>query len=340
MKKIFLLMLLLFVFFLVSCSSESVSTSVKVVGLTYETQTNLNEVFNYNSINFQLSNSKINNQEYIFPGDELNFTVEIEDPNFEIISFLAIVFNEETIRANTADSIVSTRDCGANICLDFPFIVESGVTEYSVNEVKFAKLNVSEGVSAIIDNTSKNVLTLEIYEDSTSPYVTEAVNLLNEVYSALTFYENHKIMTSDEWNEMMSDPTFSRRLIFINFEGSIIINSQIFKDGKPEEEVTEDDFFWWHEGIDEDGNYFGGGGTSNQISIEMAGFSLETDPPGAVYYPHMYINFRSIEFKDVYFTNIENTIYVNFGDIAVPMITFSNHTQLVRVSEEYFTYEG
>ena len=340
MKKLIISMTLILVLLLIGCSDQSTLTSVKVVGLSYSNESNLNDIFNNETIKLKSNFNKINTQVYIFPGDELKFTVEIEDPKFEIISFLAIVFNGITMRANTADSVVTSRDCGSKICLDFPFVIESGVSEYRVTEVKFAKLSISEGVSAIIDDSSNNLISLEIYEGSTSPYVTEAVNLLNEVYSKLTFFENHKVMKSDEWNEMMSDPNFSRRLIFLNFGESTIINSQIFKNGKPAEEVTEDDFFMWHEGIDENGNYYGGGGTSNQISIEMSGFTIESATSIAVYFPHIYINFRSLEFKDIFFTNIENTIYVNFGSISVPMITLSNHTQLARVSEEYFTYEG
>ena len=169
MKKLILGITLILVLILVGCSDQSVSTSVKVVGLTYSNETNPSNVLRNNTVKLNSSKNEVNSNEYIFPGDELIFTVEIEDPNFEIISFLAIVFNGNTIRANTADSIVASRDCGSNICLDFPFVIESGISEYKVTEVKFAKLSITEGVSAIIDNSSNNIITLEIYEGSTSP---------------------------------------------------------------------------------------------------------------------------------------------------------------------------
>jgi ABC-type oligopeptide transport system substrate-binding subunit len=74
-KGIVLLILSLFLT-LTACTSSLEQTKVKVVSLTYETQ---GQQLRANNI-FKLNASKPIN--YIFPGDELAFTVEIEDPDF------------------------------------------------------------------------------------------------------------------------------------------------------------------------------------------------------------------------------------------------------------------
>lgn len=331
-KSIVLLIFSLFLT-LTACTSSVEQTKVKVVSLTYETQgqqLRANNIFNLNA------SKKIN---YIFPGDELAFTVEIEDPDFEFISLLSLKLNDQMIRANTTDAITSTRDCGLNICVDFPYPVSSGVTTYSLTELKFATLGSDDPIDALIENDAVSV-SIEIWEDPVSPYVVDAVNLLNEVYSSLTFYENPMIFeTNEEANELIQNLFFQeRRLIILNFDGSIIINSQIFKNGKSENDLSEDDYFWIYYGLTEDGDYVGGSGMSQQINVELAGFNFEKDGKEVIVeFPNIYLGLITKEFKDVYFSNIGNTIYVNFGEISVPMITLSNRTQIVRVSEEYTT---
>ena len=329
-KKGMLLFLVVLFLTLTACTSGAEQTKVKVVGLSYEIEgqeLRTNNIFNLNA------SKPIN---YIFPGDDLAFTVEIEDPDFEFISLLSLKLNDQMIRANTTDAITSTRDCGLNICVDFPYPVTSGVTTYSLTELKFATLGSDDPIDALIENDAVSV-SIEIWEDPVSPYVVDAVNLLNEVYSSLTFYENPMIFdTNDETNEFFQNLFVQeRRLIILNFDGSIIINSQIFKNGKSENDLSEDDYFWVYYGLTEDGDYVGGSGGSQQINVELAGFDM--GEAGVVEFPHIYLGLITKEFKDVYFSNIENTIYVNFGDISVPMITLSNRTQIVRVSEEYTT---
>ena len=145
--------------------------------------------------------------------------------------------------------------------------------------------------------------------------------------------------TNEEANEFFQNLFFQeRRLIILNFDGSIIINSQIFKNGNSEDDLSEDDYFWVYYGLTEDGNYVGGSGISQQINVELAGFNFEKDEKEVIVeFPNIYLGLITKEFKDVYFSNIGNTIYVNFGEISVPMITLSNRTQIVRVSEEYTT---
>ena len=331
-KKGMVILILLLFLTLTACTSGAKQTKVKVVSLTYETQ---GQQLRANNI-FKLNASKPIN--YIFPGDELAFTVEIEDPDFEFISLLSLKLNDQMIRANTTDAITSTRDCGLNICVDFPYPVSSGVTTYSLTELKFATLGSDDPIDALIENDAVSV-SIEIWEDSVSPYILDAVNLLNEVYSSLTFYENPMIFeTNEEANEFYvvdENSVGSRVLIILDFEGSIVINETIYKNGKSENDLSEDDYFWVYYGLNEDGTYTGGTGRGQAVSVNIGGFDM--NEAGVVEYPSIGFGFFSLDLKDVYFSNIGNTIYVNFGDISVPLITLSNRTQIVRFSEEYIT---
>jgi len=171
--------------FLQSCDP---STAVRVLSLSYEGQPMTQTLNNPVNITNRFDAPKRASVEdsYIYPGDILTFTVELEDPNYEFISLLSIKFNGETIRANSDDSIVSTRDCGTNICVDFPFEVKSQVTEYAVEEVRFAKLG-SSGVSAIIDSGSSNRLILNVWESAVFPNVLSSVETINELLSSINY---------------------------------------------------------------------------------------------------------------------------------------------------------
>ena len=203
-KGIYFLLITLFLT-LTACTSEEVVeeeiveeslTKVKVVRLSYETQ---GQELRTNNI-FKLNASKPIN--YIFPGDDLAFTVEIEDPDFEFISLLSLKLNDQVIRANTSDAITSTRDCGLNICVDFPYPVSSGVTTYSLTELKFARLGSDDPIDALIENDAVSV-SIEIWEDPVSPYVVDAVKLLNETLELLAIHNDDDYITIttgfEEW---------------------------------------------------------------------------------------------------------------------------------------------
>lgn len=185
-KGIYFLLIALFLT-LTACTSEEVLeeplTKVKVISLSYETQ---GQELRSNNL-FKLNASKPIN--YIFPGDELAFTVEIEDPDFEFISLLSLKLNDQIIRANTTDAITSTRDCGLNICVDFPYPVSSGVPTYSLTQLKFATLGSDVPVDALIENDTVSV-SIEIWEDPVSPYVEDAVKLLNETLELLAVHND------------------------------------------------------------------------------------------------------------------------------------------------------
>lgn len=190
MKKILTLVVLISsLFALVACQSAVSNTKVRVVGLSYSSSETTLATIPSNNLMRLLSNKLLADEveEYIFPGDILTFTVELEDPNFEFISLLSIKFNDRVIRANVDNSIVTTRDCGANICVDFPFEISADKTEYSVQEVKFAKLNSENGVSAIIDNQSVKTVLIDAYNDEIYPYVVSSVALLNELFNTMEY---------------------------------------------------------------------------------------------------------------------------------------------------------
>ena len=308
MKKIILSMTLILVLILFGCSNQSVSTSVKVVGLTYSNETNPSNVLRNNTVKLNSSKNEVNSNEYIFPGDELIFTVEIEDPNFEIISFLAIVFYGNTIRANTADSIVTSRDCGSNICLDFPFVIQSVINEYSVTEVKFAKLN-NDGVNAIIDNTSKNSILIDIYNEDIYPYVEESVKLLNNQIALLQFYsaEEYKILL----NEVGFDTEYNRELLlrrnlmFYNVDTARFFN-------------YDSDDYWYEHRIQIDFVENAWDGLETQ-AIEFFNFDEGVSITLFVW---------EESYDDMYFYNETNKLYLNIGTLEIFIMEFSLRTKI------------
>jgi hypothetical protein len=129
----------------------------------------------------------------IFPGDELIFTIELEDPNYEFVSLLSIRFNGTIIRANVGDTIITTRDCGLNICIDFPFHAIRDVNDYVVEEVRFIKLNTEGSLSAIIDDDSSSSIRIDVYQSDVYPYVESSVEALNTLFEQITMYSNETL---------------------------------------------------------------------------------------------------------------------------------------------------
>jgi hypothetical protein len=199
--------------FVQSCAP---STAVRVLSLSYESQLEAQPLNNPEKLTNRFNGPKrVDDEEtYIFPGDILTFTVELEDPNYEFISLLAIKFNGQTIRANSDDSIVTTRDCGSNICADFPFEIQAEVSEYVVQEVKFAKLNADSGINAIIDNESMNQLNLNVWSSLASPYIESSLLVINNFLDKLEFYnlEQAKNITPEQFQTFI----FSRTLSILN----------------------------------------------------------------------------------------------------------------------------
>lgn len=225
-----LLPFILLTLFIQSCSpTESISitqnpqTEVRLLSLSYEKDIPLNDGNQINSIHPKNNIKKSSSENtFIYPGDILTFTVELEDPNYEFLSILAIKFNGQTIRANSDDSIVSTRDCGANICVDFPFEVLSQVTEYVVEEVRFAKVSGESGISAIIDTNSANKVVIDVWESATHPYVEPAVATINEMLKQVDYFslETLSEMLINSENRISHIESFfkSRTLKIINPE--------------------------------------------------------------------------------------------------------------------------
>jgi hypothetical protein len=237
------------VVYLAGCSASN--TQVRLLELSYSLPGTQTEAARLNEGRLSAKRNA-DTEEYFFPGDVLTFTVELEDPNFEFISLLAIKFNGVTIRANTNDSIVTTSDCGANICVNFPFEVSADVTEYTVEEVKFAKLNGDSGINAIIDNQSQNTLILDIYNEPVSPYVSEAVTKLNQLVSNSNYFDiistnvsAEEIYTETNQTSNDFDGRHGNRILFINnFEYSeeLLITFDTFQvefNNAPEEEPAQ-----------------------------------------------------------------------------------------------------
>lgn len=211
--------------FVQSCAP---STAVRVLSLSYEGQPEAQPINNTEKLANRFNGPKRADEEtYIFPGDILTFTVELEDPNFEFISLLAIKFNGQTIRANSDDSIVTTRDCGANICVDFPFEIQSGVTQYEVEEVKFAKLSSESGVNAIIDNGSLSKIILNnLWDEEIYPNVTTSVNNINELINSLEFKDVNELISmfqeSTDYKTLIQSLVKQRTLKIMNSSHDVI----------------------------------------------------------------------------------------------------------------------
>ncbi len=206
--------------FVQSCAP---STAVRVLSLSYRGILGADELNNtYKDSNLLYGPKKIADWgDYVFPGDILTFTVELEDPNFEFISLLAIKFNGQTIRANSDDSIVTTRDCGANICVDFPFEIQSGVTQYEVEEVKFAKLSSESGVNAIIDNRSLSKIILNnLWDEEIYPNVIENVNAINDFLTTLEYKTIDELISmfknTDDYKSLIQEIIKSRTMKVYN----------------------------------------------------------------------------------------------------------------------------
>jgi hypothetical protein len=235
-------------------------------------------------------------EEYIFPGDVLTFTVELEDPSFEFISVLSIKFNDQVIRANVDDSIVTTRDCGANICVDFPFEIESDQNEYTVQEVKFAKLNSDSGVNAIIDNQSLVTLSLSIYKEDVFPYVLNSVQTLNDAIQEMEYFEDDVYIDTDTWNRI-TVPEFIGRTFFISGYQGI--------DDLPDVHIDCNESWSYvleNVEIDVNCNY------SQYIVLSYIDYGYGNS---YIYGPRLHFNFYESKFRNIYFYNVGNAIYVN-----------------------------
>jgi hypothetical protein len=307
-------------------SNNPYDTQVKVVGLEYDYISDISN-FRENPVLIELAFSPVNMIEkidYIFPEEVLVFTIIIEDPNYEFVSLQSIVFNEETIRANTDDAITETRDCGENICIDFPYIVKADVINYTVTQVKFAKAN-SETGFAIIDESSMNSLTLEIYTNSIYPYVHESVTLLNNWIQDMSYYSDYDAFTSNEWELLWEDFFVSRTLKIINLEDS--------------PHFTDDDILnpdntdaWMYATATE--------GILGMFAL-MPGIKIcmHNGESVAISVPTFSNYYFEETYQDIYFFNEGNSIFVNILGYEVLVIEMGKRTRFAYLEEsDYVLY--
>lgn len=334
MKKVIILFLLLMTSTLYACNVTTTNisttapydTEVKVVGLEYDY---LTDVYNHSgksslqdlSYNYE---NKIKPIDYIFPEEVLIFTIIIEDPNFEFISLQSIVFNEETIRANTDDSITETRDCGENICIDFPYTVEAEVSTYTVSQVKFTKTN-SETGFAIIDESSLNSVTLEIYTDTIYPYVSESVALLNSWVEDMIYYNDGDTFTNTEWDELWDDFFVSRTLKILNFEDS--------PNFATDDILNPDNTDAW---MYANATYGILGMLEINPTIKICMHNGESVVISVPTFSNYYFEQR---YEEIYFYNIDNSIYVNILGYDVFVIEMGKRTKFAYLeASDYVLY--
>ncbi len=328
MKKIITTILLVTVVFtLVACSSIA-NTNVRVLSLSYGKEAP--DLVSSNQSIKLLSLNELNTitPEYVFPGDILTFTIELEDPNYEFISLLSIKINDKVIRANVSNAIFSTRDCGANICIDFPFEIDKDVSIYTIQEVKFAKLNNDLGVDAIIDRNSENKVTLDIYKEEVFPFVAEAVELLNQMVSNLSFYNAEEMeINPTQWQLLVNQ----RQL----YSGFVILNSQSFYSEESNFGVMVRD--WSHfdsfsvpncqycETLEAIRIYF-------QVGFTNAATNQDIEFPSS---PVIEFLLLDVKYKDTYFFSEGNKIHVNILGQDHFLIEFYNDMKLKPIAE-YF----
>jgi len=322
-KRILLIFLVLLTINLLSACSNEV-TGVRLVSVSYEDQ-NSNVFFSrYNTVSLSTNHSRLNSSEnYIFPGDVLKFTIELEDPNFEFVSLLSIQFNNVAIRANVGDSIIKTRDCGLNICIDFPFTVLKDTTNYSVEDIRFVKVNTEGSTSAIIDNQSLNSVQIDVYQSDVYPYVESSIEVLNQFLRGLSFYSDEdllNILNGDAYSDIMLN-LIKGRLIRI-YEPSF----DVLGDANNINGVATNR--WWYTSFMDDYLPINSGMSSyQQISLfagtdfELIHLIVEDEIDFQEYfsssfdYFHFYFGILDERYNEIIAYNIGNDIYISFdGD--------------------------
>ena len=334
MKKIVLLIMsFTFIMSAMACSGSDIDTNVRVKSISYANNESSNVNVSFKSL-IQLSSSKkIVNETpiYIFPNDVLTFTIELEDPNFEFISLLSVTFNKQVIRANVNNAIFETRDCGLNICIDFPFLINANVKTYRVDEVKFAKLSSDSGISALIDRNSVNTITLDIYNEAVFPYVTEAISMLNDMVSDLSFYLETDI-EKENWNYFINQRQLQSSFVILKakqfFEEGFtyqILGSGIFED-EGEGPVEVFDSF----------NIPNCCGIGQNINISFWNQLWDEENQKDIFLDYQYmISFFYIhkKYEDIFFYHEGNKIYVNILGSNYFLVEFYNDMRLKKLSD-------
>ena len=318
MKKIVaFLVLILSLVTMTACTSAFSNTKVRVVALSFSTS-NTESAMKPEKNQIKLLSNKLladEVEEYIFPGDILTFTVELEDPNFEFISLLSIKINEKVMRANVDNSIVITRDCGVNICIDFPFELTE-TKQYTIQEVKFAKLNSDGGINARIDNSSIDTITINVYDNDIYPYVLESVDELNRAFQSMSFYEDgHTFDAFSDPNALVFDDAlyYSRTFYIDNYEEtehfSRAISSYATYDllNSQGHSIVEADTWMFYD------NFTFQNETRQQtikqyIVVQYVGEQVDARYH---YVAGMFFYLQHVRYKDTYFYNEGNKIYVN-----------------------------
>jgi hypothetical protein len=314
---------LLFTIFLISCGATSVSngtspnllTRVTLVDVSWRKQ-------NASAVIPTISNIKQSAKsieplyaaDIVYDRDVLIFTLELEDPNFEFIQLLSITFNNRLIRANVDNSITSTRDCGVNICIDFPFTIEKSILIYEVNEIKFSKSNVIEPVNVRIEDDSIAKVELNVYQDSVFLNVLEIVNFLNNKVQNFEYYSNPLSLSGNDASNLISMEGIKakRTFYFTGFNWNNYIPPQPdyvwFPNGIPTsfgeqvfENPTELDFIYDSQGQHVGSNYV------QLIMSENGGPGLGIPRPG----PLLFFGLWDQKYQDAFFYNVENDLYLN-----------------------------
>lgn len=323
---------MLFVFIWILSSCQSTNTKVRTVSLSYnfaETNEDSNLVFK----NFALLNiKKVENQtnKFIIPGDMFIFTIELEDPDFEFISLLSIKFNNQTIRANVNNSIVKTRDCGSNICLDFPFEIRAEESNYVVQEVKFAKLNESQGVNAIIDDQSINTISLDIYTGMFSPYIASSVNKINRVLDQLTYYSEHYLnneITIEELNAIMYS-SIQNTLTILDIKDSPSVTDEILEAGWWGKEIGPLFYRVFSGELESTFAYISAFGVSIEPTIQQSYLegSIKTIKTDDAY---LYVRLFYDGLNDAQAFSVGNDIFIKISGIDYHIITLEHHARIV-----------
>jgi hypothetical protein len=294
MKKRIITLTTFLILFVQSCNP---STAVRVLTLSYDAQKTTQTLYNPENKTNRMNDPKRVSLEnsYIFPGDILTFTVELEDSNYEFISLLSVRFNGVTIRANSDDSIVTTRDCGANICVNFPFEAKSQVTEYVAEDVRFAKLGANGGVSAVIDNSSTNRVNINVWNSDESPYISQTVNLINQKIQSYDFLNLEQIsnLTGNQWNQMI--PSLS--LSLVNPEDSPFYNPDLYT-GVTQTLLSE--------------SYFGVDFSFTDFLLIDWRTNIEVPPTGFIKTAYVMIALITYNSANAFAYNEGNKIYLNY----------------------------
>jgi hypothetical protein len=308
--------------FLYGCNTN-ITTSVRVKELTFINESNEIPTIKPTITEQALRKNAGDLDEVFFPGDTLKYTIEIEDPNYEFVSLIAIRFNGVVIRGNVGDSIISTRDCGNNICVEFPFVLQEGKTTYTLEDLRFARIDSSSAISARIDENSQISIDISFYNETIFPFVGETIDKLNYLSQNATYlssnndYEENYLHEFYHYGFSYEDTWIgTRQLVLFNYQ----LNDPIERNfGSFQSKLSNQDMYYER---------------TNHIKLIQKQYGAYT-VDGFINRSSIVLEYHLIldVYQNTVFYNDGNDIYVTVADVNYLLFTMQNRSRFFSVLE-------